>query len=106
MYASFLIYSFSSILSKLAACQEFLSPLYMICFGGIIVIMAIYAIVWQQVLKNIPLSVAMANKPLVIVFSLFWAVIIFKETVSLKMLAGIVLIICGIFIIGRTANGK
>lgn len=104
MYASFLIYSFSSILSKLASSQDFLSPLYILCFCGIILMLAIYAIIWQQILIKIPLSIAMANKPVVLIFSLLWAVLLFNESISLKMFVGILFILCGIFIIGRTLN--
>ena len=104
MYVSFFIYSFSGILSKLASRQDFLSPLYILCFCGIIAVLAGYAVIWQQILKTIPLSIAMANKPVVLVFSILWAILIFKETVSSKMIAGIILILCGIFMIGRTLN--
>lgn len=104
MYISFFVYSLSGILSKIASQQAFFSPLYILCFCGIITVLAVYAVIWQQILKMIPLSVAMANKPIVLVFSILWAVLIFKENISIKTIAGIVLILCGIFIIGWTVN--
>ncbi len=104
MYVSFLIYSASSILSKIASTFDFLSMQYILCFCGIIFILGIYAVLWQQVLKSIPLSVAMSHKPVVLILSLLWAVLLFKENISLDKLGGICLILLGVFIIGLTNN--
>ena len=106
MYAAFFIYSLASIFSKLAARQVFLSLPYLLCLCAIIMVMGIYAVLWQQVLKVIPVSVAMANKPVVLVFSLLWAVILFKEHISQKMLFGVMLILCGVCIIGKPLHGR
>ena len=73
---------------------------YLLCFAGIILILGIYAILWQQVLKKVPLSVAMANKPVALILSLLWAFFLFKEALSVKVLFGIALIIAGVILIG------
>ena len=100
MYVAFLIYSFSSILTKVASTQAFLSWQYILCFAGVIFILGIYAILWQQVLKAVPLSFAMANKPVALVFGLLWAFLIFKDEFTWKMAVGIVLILTGVVLIG------
>ena len=100
MYLSFFIYSLSSIFSKLAAGQVFLSVRYVLCFCGIIAVLGVYAILWQQVLKHIPLSVAMANKPIALVLSLVWAFLLFGESFTAKTVIGIAIIFAGIVIIG------
>ena len=86
MYIGFLIYSLSGIFSKIASFKEFFSFDYIICFFGIIIVLGIYALLWQQVLKNIPLSVAMANKPFVLILSIIWSILIFHENLKLKTL--------------------
>lgn len=100
MYVAFLIYSLSGIISKLASMHTFLSLYYNLCFIGIICVLGIYAFLWQQVLKKIPLSVAMSNKPIVLVLGILWAVLIFDEKITWKLFVGIILILCGILIIG------
>ena len=100
MYFAFFIYSLSGIFSKIAAARDFLSVEYLLCFGAMVFIMALYALLWQIVLKKIPLSVAMSSKPVVLVFSLLWAVCLFGEKISARMLLGILLIFCGIIVIG------
>lgn len=100
MYISFFIYSLSGICSKLAAGQDFLSVWYVLCFCGIVAVLGVYAILWQQVLKRIPLSVAMANKPVALVLSLVWAFLLFGEVFTAKTIIGVAIILAGIVIIG------
>ena len=49
MYAFFFVYSLSSIFSKLASRENFLSLPYILCFGGVIFVLGLYAVLWQQV---------------------------------------------------------
>lgn len=54
MYAAFFIYSLSVVFAKLASRLTPLSLPYLLCLGGIIAVMGIYAVLWQQVLRNGP----------------------------------------------------
>ena len=100
MYMAFFIYSLSGIFSKLASKHDFLSLPYILCFVGVIFILGFYAILWQQVLKKLPLSIAMSNKPVVLVFGSLWAIFFFGETINVKFFIGIALIATGLFVIG------
>ena len=100
MYISFFIYSLSSIFSKIASQRDFLSFGYIICFCCVFLILSIYAILWQQVLKKIELSVAMSNKPIVLILATIWAVLFFGEQITFKFIIGLVMIFVGIFGIG------
>ena len=100
MYISFFIYSLSSIFSKLASMQDFMSLKYVFCFGAINVILGLYAVLWQQVLKKVELYVAMSNKPLVLVFNCIIGFFLFKEAINYKMIIGMALITVGLVIIG------
>ena len=46
------LFSFCSIFSKLAASYEFLSLQFCLFYGISIMILGIYAILWQQILKK------------------------------------------------------
>ena len=96
MYAAFFIYSLSGIFSKLASDQEFLSVPYILCFSGILLAFVIYAVMWQQVLRRIPLSVAMAHKSIVLVLGLCWACLLFGEPLSVNLLVGTAVVGAGI----------
>ncbi|MBQ3671746.1 MAG: EamA family transporter [Treponema sp.] len=98
MYAAFFVYSTSSVFSKLASMQDFLSPLYFLCFSMVMFSMAAYAFLWQIVLKSVPLSVAMANKPIALIFAILWSVVLFHESIEIKTVVGSALVLCGTFI--------
>ncbi|HBG66124.1 MAG TPA: hypothetical protein DDW78_06600 [Treponema sp.] len=104
MYGAFFIYSLSGIFSKIASRQEFLSPVYLLCLAAMLCIMALYALLWQKVLEQIPLSVAMSQKPLVLLLGFLWSFALFKETISIRGVAGIACILLGIAVIGKAGN--
>ena len=89
-------YSVSSIFSKLAARQQFLSVSFFLCYGMVLLLLGIYSIVWQQVIKKMPLSTAFANKAVTAVWGLLWGVLLFHEAVTPAKLAGLGFVIAGV----------
>lgn len=102
MYIAFFIYSLSGICLKFASKNEFLSLRYLLFLGGAFFILACYAVLWQLVLKKIQLSVAMANKPVTLILSILWSVLLFSEHLTIYTYIGIILILMGIFVIGKS----
>lgn len=96
------IYSLTSVFSKLASREVFLSKKFYIYYIAMILILCMYAILWQQVLKHIDLSIAMLFKPISLILIVLWACLFFHETVSLKMLIGILFILVGIVFVGES----
>lgn len=99
MHAAFLVYCIYPLLGKFATRYEMLSfpfiALYCVVFG----VLFVYAVLWQQVLKKIPLTTAIANKSITIVWGMIFGLLIFREQISLKMIVGAVLILSGILIL-------
>lgn len=91
-----LFYSLSSVLSKLAAGESFMSLRFCLCYGGMIVIQALYALGWQQILKRLPLTVAFANKAVTLVWSMVFGALLFGERISAKQLMGCALAVAGV----------
>ena len=67
-------------------------------------ILGIYAICWQQIIKRFELSIAYANRAMVLVWSLLWAVVIFHDHVTVRNLAGIALVIAGTVIVNTAGE--
>lgn len=99
LQAVFLIYSVNSIVAKLASEQERFSMEFFMFYGLEVVILGVYAILWQQVIKKFELSVAYANKAVTLIWALVWGVLLFKEQITLPKVAGIFLVIAGIVIL-------
>ena len=95
---SFFIYSLSSMFSKQAMYNN-PTILHIIIFYGLSLFMlGVYAIVWQQVLKKLDLSVAFANKGITIIWGIIWGVVLFKEKITIGMIIGAMIVIVGIIV--------
>ena len=53
-------YSFSGFTSKFAAQQPTMSFGFFAWYGAMLAVLAVYALGWQQILKRLPLTVAVA----------------------------------------------
>ena len=93
-----MLYSLSGVCSKKAAGYNFFSIPFIMLYGGMIAILAIYAVVWQQILKKIPLVTAYANKAATVVWAGIWGIIIFHEHISLGKVISMILVAAGIIL--------
>lgn len=88
--------SFCSVFSKLAAQYEFLSFKFCVFYGISLLILAIYAFFWQQILKHFSLTTAFFNKSITIIWGILWGIIFFKEKFAFNMIIGVIVILIGI----------
>lgn len=95
---AFAVYASTGIFSKLASMQDFLSMDYCFFLGAIVLMLAIYAILWQIILKSTPLAQAFLFKSSTVIFALIFASFLFDEHVSLQNLVGASFIIAGIVV--------
>ncbi|MCI8326591.1 MAG: EamA family transporter [Lachnospiraceae bacterium] len=93
------VYTLSGVVAKFASHYEFLSLGFILCYGLEIFILGIYAILWQQMIKRVDLSVAYANRSIALLWSMLWAVLFFQEKVSLKNIVGVIVVILGTMIV-------
>lgn len=99
LQAVFFIYSISSVVSKTASGKELLSFEFLLFYGLDVMILGIYALLWQQVIKKFELSIAYANKAVTLLWALIWGIVIFREQITPGKVIGIVLVMAGIFIL-------
>lgn len=106
MHAGFLIYAFYAVLGKVAAAQQIFSPAFIGIYCAVFLILVIYAIIWQQVLKKIPLIIATANKTITIVWGILFGRIFFGEKITLNMIIGGAVILAGILVLSIETQRK
>lgn len=92
------VYSLSGLFSKLASGHEFLSFPYLCCLCGVIIILGIYAVLWQIALKRVPLSVAYPFRSLGVVYGLAIAGFAFHEPVTWQNMLGGAIVIFGLYV--------
>ena len=98
------VYAGSSVCSKLAARQPFLSAAFILLYGLMLAALVVYAVGWQQVIKHLPLTTAYANKAVTVVWGILLGLAVFGEAVTLRRVIGAVIIICGIVLFVRADN--
>ncbi len=100
LLGAFIIFSTTGIFMKLASLEEPLSWPFIFYYGCELGAIAIYAVLWQLILKKIPLTIAFMSKSITIVFGLLIAHFIFSESITTNNIIGSLVIISGIVVLG------
>ena len=93
------IYTLSTVCAKFASGQEFMSFQFILYYGIEMMILGVYAIIWQQLLKKFDVSIAYANKAMGLLWSIVWAILIFNDTITIKNVIGVIIVIIGTIIV-------
>ena len=98
LHALLFLYSLTGVLSKGAAEQPFLGTTFVLLYGGMLVILFVYALAWQQIIRRLPLTVAYANKAINVVWGITWGLVVFHEPVSPRMIIGAGIVVVGVVV--------
>lgn len=93
------VYSLAGFFSKLASGYDFLSLPYICCIAGVVIVLGIYAVLWQMALKKVPLNQAYLFRSLGLMFGLAIAYLVFHESISWQNLLGAMIVLCGLIIL-------
>ena len=99
MQVNFILFSLAFVFGKKASMYSFWEFKFIMFWVFEFIILGLYALLWQQVLKQIDLSIAYLNKGVVIFWSLLWAVFIFHERITFKNILGACIIVIGISVV-------
>ena len=96
------VFSICGILSKLAAQETSINFRFIAFYGGVILILGVYAIFWQQIIKRLPLTTAYANKAVTIVWGIIWGFLLFGEEIKWNKIVGALVVICGVIVVVKS----
>ena len=99
LQAVIVIYTLSSVMAKLASGQEPFSAPFLFFYLIELMILGVYALLWQQMIKKFELSVAYTNRAMALLWSMLWAVVLFHDQVTVKNIIGVALVIVGTLIV-------
>jgi len=94
-----IVYTMSTVAAKYASGHEFLSFEFILYYGIEILILGIYAILWQQIIKKFDLSIAYANKAMYLLWAMLWAVVFFGEAITIQNIIGVIIVIIGTIVV-------
>ncbi len=98
-----IVYTLSSIFARLSKPYPVMSKEFLFFMFLDLLSLGVYAIIWQQIIKRFDLSVAYANRATAIFWSMIWAALLFKETITIKNLLGVAVIFAGILLVNQDA---
>ncbi|MFO7810580.1 MAG: transporter [Candidatus Delongbacteria bacterium] len=98
---NFVLFSFSGVIAKFASRHSFLSAELLLLFSIEVAVLIIYAYFWQKLIKHFDISVAYANRGIVIILNLIWAYLIFNERITVTNILGCCVIISGIYFLHK-----
>lgn len=105
LHLSILLFSFTSVFTKLASVEFnkngiygwklylFLFLMLLNCF--------VYALVWQKIISRFELSVAYANKSIYLIWTQVWAVLIFREVLTVQNILGLIIVFTGVLVVQK-----
>jgi len=96
---NFIIYSLCLVFASWAGQFALLSVSALWRYLVAIKLLSIYAVIWQQVLKFVPLTIAYAGRAVTVLLGMLWGVVFFSEVINVQMGIGAVFIIGGIFLV-------
>lgn len=106
LQSAVMIYSLSTLAANFASKYDFLSPKYILFFGLDFFILAVYAILWQQIIKKFQLSIAYANKALTLMWSMLWNFLILSQGITVKKVIGVLIVVAGVIVMNYSSQDE
>ena len=101
LHIELLLFSLGGVCTKMASQYDFLSFWFIFFYGLVILNLGVYAIVWQQIIKKLPLNTAYSNKAITIVWGILWGFLFFREQITWNMIVGALIVIVGVVLVVR-----
>lgn len=106
LHVLFCLYSLFSVCSKLGGQSEPFSLLFFVWYGAAFLLLGIYAIGWQQILKRMSLLQAFSGKAVVVLWGVFWGALLFQEALTVRKAIGALVIMTGIVLYSFAEDHK
>ena len=106
LHGLFLLYSFMSVFSKLGGQAEPFSLPFFGWYGAVFLVLGLYAIGWQQVLKQMPLSRAYMSKAVVVMWGMLWGALLFQEAITPRKIIGACVVMAGVVLFSLADDAK
>lgn len=94
----YLIYSFIGVVSKSSHLHSLFNFKTLLSYGIVLILLGLYAIIWQISIKKIPLYMAYMGKSICLILTLIWSNIFFLEEIKINNIIGATLTITGILL--------
>ena len=94
----YILYSLIGVVSKSSIGNSLRSIKTLLYYGIVLMLLGLYAIIWQISIKKIPLYMAYMGKSVSLILTLLWSNLFFNEVIKINNIIGALLVICGILL--------
>lgn len=107
LHLLFFFYSLFGICSRMASAYPFMSKGFIFYYGIVILSLVVYAILWQQIIRRMPLTTAYANKSVTVLWGILWGRCFFDEKITFSKIVGAIIVVIGIiFVVSGKEDGN
>ena len=101
LHGTLLLYAVVSVFAKLAGIQMAQAHVWLtLVFLGLeAFVLLVYSVLWQQVLKRMPLNFAYSNKGVCTLWTALFGVVLFGESLTWGKAAGILVVLIGVLLV-------
>ena len=101
LHGTLFLYAVVSVFAKLAGIQmaETNLVLTLVFLALEAFVLLVYSVLWQQVLKRMPLSFAYSNKGICTLWTALFGLLFFGETLTLGKAIGILVVLIGVWLV-------
>lgn len=99
LHSVLLLLSVGGVFSKRAAAEYILSITWIKYYLVVLIILFIYAIAWQQIIKRMSIVTAYVNKAITIVWGIVFGYIVFGEDITITKILGTLIILFGVYLV-------
>lgn len=101
LHGTLLLYAVTSVFAKLAGLRmgEENWPLTLLFLGLEVLALMVYSILWQQVLRQLPLSFAYSNKGICTLWTAVFGLLLFGESLTWGKALGITVVLVGVLLV-------
>ena len=99
IHAAVIVYSFCGVFQKLAGGYPTLSLMFLVFYGCSVLILVVYAFLWQIILARVSLSTAYSNRAVAMIWSVVWGILFFQEEIRWNHAVGALIICFGVFLV-------
>ena len=99
LQASMILFAGSNVALKYAGRFPLISWPCILLFGSALLLMGIYAIVWQQVIRRVSLVTAYSNRATIMIWNVVLGYVLFSEKLTWNMFVGGAIILFGVYLV-------
>lgn len=106
LHGALFVSACAGMFGKRASLSGFMTRGFILYYGCMLLALGVYAVIWQQVLKHLPVTAAYTMRAVTVIWGMILGHAVFGEVISAKQITGAVIVITGCILYSLPEPGK